>query len=158
MSETNASHFIEWEAPEFREYDKTFSWYIVLCIIVFLLAAYQAITADYFGAICMIILGVLIVLFSRRKPQIVTVRLDDEGVSLGSLRVPYKHFQHFWIVDTQDHRTLNLEASTYLKQTIIIELMDQEPNKVRKHMLRHLPEAETGMPSFSQRIAHKLRF
>jgi hypothetical protein len=149
---------LTWEAPEFKHYNKSVGWYSLLFVILFLLVAYQIITADYFGAATMVILGVLIVLFGRRKPQIVHITLNNEGVTLGDLEIPYRHFHHFWIVDTNDHKTLNLEASTYLKQTIIIELADQDPEEVRDFMQRYLPEAERVLPSFSQRMSQKLRF
>ena len=157
MSETNTVHF-EWQAHEFKPYEKSIVWYIGLCVIVSLLALYQFFVADYFGAITMVILGALIIFFAKRKPEIVQLSLDDEGVGIGELRFPYRHFKHFWIVTTKDHRTLNLEASTYLSQTVILELEDQDPEKIRKFLVKHVPESERVIPSFSQRIAHRLKF
>ncbi len=157
MSDKN-KQFLEWEAPEFQHYEKSLGWYAILIVATVLLVGYKIITADYFGATSMLILGALILFFSRRKPALVTVKLDNEGVTLGELYIPYQHFQHFWMVDTPEHKTLNLEASTYLKQTIIVELADQDPTTVRRLIARHIPEAEHTTPSFSQRIAHKLKF
>lgn len=157
MAEKN-KHHLEWEAPEFRHYEKSVGWYILLGTGIVVLVGYKIFTADYFGAASILILGVLIGLFSRRKPAIVTVRLDNQGVTMGELYIPYQHFQHFWIVDTSDHKTLNLEASTYLKQTVIIEIGDEDPGAIRRLLLRHVPEAEHTTPSFSQKIAHKLKF
>ncbi len=157
MAETNTIHF-SWEAPEFKQYDKSFGWYSALYFILLILTAYQIIVSDYFGAATMVILAVLITLFAKRKPEVVTVELDNEGVTLGKLYIPYKHFKHFWIVNTKDHKTLNLEASTYLRQTIIIELLDQDGAAIRNLLLKHLAEAENSLPSFSQRIAHRFHF
>lgn len=157
MSEENKVHFA-WEAPEFKLYEKSLFWYAALCIIVLLLSVYQLMVADYFGSLSMLILGALIILFARRKPEIVQITLDDEGVGIGDLHFPYRHFKHFWIVDTPEHKTLNLEASTYLTQTVILELEDQDPDKIRKFILKHVPETERTLPSFSQRISHRFRF
>lgn len=157
MTETR-THTLSWEAPEFKHYEKSVVWYILLFILLVLLVGYQILTSDYFGAITMIILGVLITLVSRKKPKTVTVELTGKGITLGELFIPYKHFKHFWVVDTPDHKTLNLEASTYLKQTVIVELMDQDPDEVRRLVAKHLEESETLEPSFSQRITHMFHF
>lgn len=157
MTETSP-HTLAWDAPEFKHYEKSVLWYALLIILLVLLVGYQILTADYFGAVTMIILGVLITLISRKKPQIVHIELTSKGVTLGELHIPYKHFKHFWVVDTPDHKTLNLEASTYLKQTVIIELADQDPEEVRKLVGKHLEESEILDPSFSQRIAHMFHF
>lgn len=157
MAAEHTVHFA-WEAPEFKAYEKSFFWYVALCVIVLLLSLYQFIVADYFGSLSMLILGALIVLFARRKPEIVQITLDDEGIGIGDLRFPYRHFKHFWIVDTPEHKTLNLEASTYLTQTVILELEDQDPDKIRKLIIKHVPETERTLPSLSQRIAHRFRF
>ncbi len=157
MPEENQPLF-EWEAPEFKHYEKSLSWYLLLGAAVLGLAVYQILTADYFGATTMVILGILIALFAQKKPNTVYIALDNQGITLDEMKIPYKSFQEFWIVETAEHRTLNLQASTYIKQTIIVELLEQDTAKIRKLLAKHLPEAEHNLPTFSQRIAHHLRF
>lgn len=157
MIETS-THTLTWEAPEFKHYEKSVVWYSLFFILLVLLVGYQILTSDYFGATTMIILGVLITLVSTKKPKTVTIELTSKGITLSELFIPYKHFQHFWVVDTPDHKTLNLEASTYLKQIVIVELMDQDPDEVRRLVAKHLEESEALEPSFSQRIAHMFHF
>ncbi len=50
MAEENKVHF-EWEAPEFKLYEKSFFWYTALCVVVLLLSLYQFFVADYL-ALC----------------------------------------------------------------------------------------------------------
>lgn len=155
---SNKNNYLEWEAPEFKEYAKSWIWYVGLMTIGLLLAAYQTYVGDYFGATTVIILALLVAWFANRKPEIITIILDNEGITLGNMRIPYKHFKHFWVVNTKEHKTLNLEASTYLKQTVIVELADEDPDEVRRIVSKHVQESEAAAPSFSQRIAHRFNF
>lgn len=150
--------YLEWEAPEYKEYVKSWGWYAGLIVIALLLAAYQTYVGDYFGAATIIILGVLVAWFAGRKPEVISIALTGEGIQLGDLHIPYKNFRHFWIVDTPHHKTLNLEASTYLKQIVIVELADEDPIEVRKIVGKHVDESEAIEPSFSQRIAQRFHF
>jgi uncharacterized membrane protein YobD (UPF0266 family) len=157
MSNENQT-VISWTAPEFRYYQKTLGWYVALVAIALLLIVFFIFEKDTFAAVSMAILAVLVGLFSLQKPREVSIILADSGVSFGNIHFPYKQLKYFWIVNTQNHRTLNLEASTVINHTVIIEIMDEDEEHIRKFLLRHLQEHHQTRETFAQKVSHKLKF
>jgi len=154
----NENKTISWSAPEFRHYHKNIGWYVSFVAIVILLIGFFVIEKDLFAAVSMGILGILMGLFSFQKPQIVEVELTAKSVRFGNVHFSYKHLKYFWIVNNENHKTLNFEASTFIHHTIIIELMDQNEDEIRSFLLAHLPEHHQTTETFAQKVSHKLKF
>ena len=131
---------------------------MALISIAILLIIFFVIQKDNFAAVTMGILAVLVGLFSLQKPREVTIVLGDNAVNFGSVEFPYKQIKYFWIVDTQNHRTLNLEISTVISHTLIIELLDQDEREIRNFLKQHLQEHHETRETLAQRAAHKLKF
>ncbi len=147
-----------WEAPSFRHYEKNLGWHITFWAVIILIIGYQLISGDYFGAISIAFIAALTSYLLRQKPEQVIVGLSDKGIHLNDLHVPYKNMQKFWIVDTDEHRTLNIETTAYLNHLLIVELEDQDTVVVRDILLPVVPEHENNDPTFIQRFMHHFKF
>lgn len=151
--------YFEWEAPEFKHYQKNIIWYILFGIVLAGLIALSIFRGqDYFGAATTLILGLLVLYFTHRKPAIVPIKITNRGFHIDNVHIPYRYVKQFWIVESDHHKTLNLETNTYLNSTIIVELHDQDAEPIREFLANFLPEHEAPKPSFSQRIAHRFKF
>jgi hypothetical protein len=148
---------LSWQAPEFKHYHKNLGWHITFVAIVILIIGYQIISGDYFGAISVGFIAVFAGYLLRQKPSEVSVSLSDQGLHIDDLHIPYRNMQHFWVVDTQHHRTLNIETTAYLNKLIILELEDQDPDAVREILAQNVPEHTSDQPSVVQQIMHHLR-
>ena len=150
---------LSWHASEFKEYEKNLGWYIALVACAILIMGFFVIVQkDFFAAITIGILTIMIVFFARQKPQVLEIQLNNKGVYHGQVHIPYKQIKRFWIVDKHPHRTLNLETSTYLNRLMILELDEQDPDEVREFLLEYLPEHEDSEPTFAQRVIHWFKF
>lgn len=149
---------LSWQAPEFKTYDKTTGWYVTLISITILIVGFFIIQKDIFASITTAILGALVVIFSRQKPEIVTIELDHKAVKIGNIEIPYKQIKHFWVVHKEHHKTVNMETTTLVNNMIILELNGQDPEKVRMFLSQHLPEHELTEPTPIQRLTHWLKF
>ena len=149
---------IAWQAPEFKHYQKNIAWYITLGAVAALIIGYMLIQRDLFGAVTIFLLVVFIVFFSLQRPNEVTVGLTNKGIHVGELHLPYKTIKHFWVVNNNRHKTLNMETTAYLNRIIIVELEDQDPDMVREFLMRVVPEHERTHETFAQRIMHHLKF
>ena len=150
---------ISWQAPEFRHYEKNIGWYITLVsIAVLIIGFFVILQKDYFAAITIAILTAAIVYFARQTPSIVEIHLTNKGVHHGPINVPYKQIKHFWVVDRENHKTVNFETSTYLNRLMVVELEDQDPDEIREFLLGYLPEHEETEPTVTQRLIHWLKF
>jgi hypothetical protein len=147
-----------WEAPEFRHYPKNPAWYITLTIVVALLAIYQIIQNDYFGAVSLIVIGVLIVMFARHTPKMVDMEISDQGIHINNDLIPYTRIRHFWIVNDGVHKTLNFETTAYINHILTIELEDVDADELYDFLADILPEHEKPSPTLAQRISHRFRF
>jgi hypothetical protein len=149
---------ISWTAPEFRYYEKNVGWYVTFIIIVVLLVGFFVYEHDLFAAICIAIIAIFTALFSSQKPKIVSIELTNKEVKLGVLSLPYKQLRYFWVVNNQNHKTLNLQTSTVINNTIIIELLEQNEDEIRQYLLPYLPEHQQTHETFAQRMSHKFKF
>lgn len=156
---SNPNQKIAWQAPEFRHYEKSALWYITLSLLAVLLVAYFSLKQDYFAALTMAILGAMVAFFSRQKPEIMEIELTSKHIKFGDIALPYKNLKSFWLVYNQNHKTLNLETTTYINNLVILELGETDPEEVRNFLLNYLPEhPERESETFAQKLMHGLKF
>ncbi|MCC7356874.1 MAG: hypothetical protein IT410_04680 [Candidatus Doudnabacteria bacterium] len=151
-------YILSWEAPSFKHYHKNTGWHITFWAVIVLIVGFQIISGDYFGAISIAFIAGLASYLLRQKPETMKVGLSDKGIHLNELHIPYKNMQRFWVVDTDEHRTLNIETTAYLNHLLIIELEDQNPTSIRDILLPIVPEHESNEPTFIQRLTHYFKF
>ncbi len=153
----NIQHILSWQAPEFKHYHKNLGWHITFIALVILIIGYQMISKDYFGAISIFFIAVFAGYLLKQKPAEVSISLSNQGLHIGELHIPYRNMQHFWVVDTANHRTLNIETTAYLNKLIILELEDQDPEAVREILKQGVPEHDSYEPTLIQQLMHHLR-
>jgi hypothetical protein len=63
------------------------------------------------------------------------------------------------VVNSENHKTLNLETTTYINNLVILELEDQNPEEIRSFLQDYLPEhPQNTRETFAQKLMHKLKF
>ncbi len=149
---------IAWEAPEFTHYHKNIGWYVTLISLAILLTGYELFERDLFGAVSIIIMLIFVAAFARQKPQRINIKLSTQGVHINSVHIPYKKIRHFWLVQTDAHKTLNMETTSYFHNEIVVQLDGQDPESIRTFLLPHLAEHERTHPTLAQRLMHRLKF
>lgn len=149
---------IEWQAPEFRHYPKNAAWFITFVIIVAMLIAYQVFQKDWFGAVSVAVIASMFGIFALHRPKIITIKITTLGIHIDDTNVPFNNIKQFWVVDTEHHKTLNIETTAYLNNQLHIELNDQDADEVQEILAELLPENEGQQETVAQRIAHKLKF
>ena len=156
MSSQNKT--LSWQAPEFKQYEKTAGWYATLIAVAVLVVGYFAIQRELFSAVTMVVVAAVIVYFSRQQPQLLTVTLNHRGIKFGTLFVPYKQIKHFWVVHNAHHKTLNIHTTAYLNHFLVFELEEQDPDEVRQFLLPYFQEHDEEHEALTQSIAHRFKF
>lgn len=150
---------ISWQAPEFRHYPKNTGWYITLIALSLIVIVFFIIVEkDVFAAICLALITALIIIFSRQKPEMVRIELNNVGIKFGKLMYPYKQLKYFWVVNNENHKTVNFHTAAMVNNVVILELENQNPEQVREYLLKYLPEHHETEETQVQRIMHKLKF
>ena len=152
-----AKTIFSWEAPEFKHYPKNMVWYACFVIAAGLLLTYEFLNGDYFGAVTIIILALITLALAKRKPNTIPITLSTTGVHINDLHIPYQHVRKFWLVEHKHHKTLNFETSAYLNRTVILELVDQDPEPIRVFLKEILEEHDDATPALTQHISHHLK-
>lgn len=149
---------ILWQAPEFKHYPKSYAWYVTFWAISILIVGYFFVNKDFFAGICLLILAGLVTFFAKQEPEIILVEISHKHIRFGNLVFPYQQIQHFWIVNNQHHKTLNIRTTALLNNLIILELENQDPDDVRAYLMKFVPEHPETEPTVPQKIMHKLKF
>ena len=158
MSNQNQNS-ISWDAWEFKHYAKSLGWYVTLVsIFILLIAFFVIVESDIFAAVCLGIIGILIIIFSRQLPQRVTIGLTDKGVHFGNLFYPYKQLKYFWVVNNDRHKTVNITTSALVNNTVILEIENEDPAAITDFLTQYLPEHHLTEETTAQKVMHKFKF
>lgn len=149
---------LEWKTREFEHYEKGSGWYVTLWALAFLVIAYSFYLRDYFAALTLFVIALVVYFFSKQMPGEVDVMITDKAIMLNDTRFAFRNIRNFWIVDHDISKALHFETTAYLNREIIVLLDNIEPEKVRQALKRFLPETEENYESAARRIARKLRF
>lgn len=147
-----------WTAPEYQHYQKNPAWYITFCAVLILIVGFEIIQGDYFGGICLGILGGLAIYLSTYQPKDIDISISQKGIHLGELFIPHNKIKHFWIVDSPHHKTLNLSTNALMQNMVVVELADQDPEEIREKLAGLITEVEKDQPTLSQKVTKWLRF
>ncbi len=147
-----------WEAREYPHYKKNFAWYVTASAVLVLIIGFQIVQEDIFGAVTLAILGTLAMLFATIPPKMVLVLITHKGLHVEDLFIPYNKMRHFWIVDNEKHKTLNIETRAFLQKILVLELHDQDPEKIRGLLQEALPELDETEPTISQKFMDWFKF
>lgn len=149
---------LSWQAPEFTHYEKNMGWYITLVSIAGLIVVFEFFQKDIFGGVSIAIIAAFILFFSRQKPETVTIKITRKGVYIQDTFTSFETIKYFWIVDNENHHSLNFETTSYLNHTIIIELADQDPAPLKNFLLSIVPERPRVQETLTQKLRHTFKF
>ena len=152
------NQIFSWQTKEFEHYEKGAGWYLTLTLIGLMIIAYEIWLRDYFAAVTILILLVIVHFFARQIPREITAEITDKGVRLNKAFFPYHNLKRFWIVDHDRASQVQLETTAYLNKTVIILLSGQNPDQIAKILRQYLPETRPNEETVSQRIARRLKF
>lgn len=88
---------LEWTALEYEDKERTPDWFWALGVIVVASSLAAIIYENYFFATLIILSGVLLAFFAKKKPDTVSYSLTDRGLRIRSRLYPYDNIRAFWI-------------------------------------------------------------
>jgi hypothetical protein len=92
-------HDVTWSASEYIAHEKGLSWYgLFVLAILAVVGAIYFITRDIFSTVVILALAGLVAYSAGRKPQIISYKLDDHGLTIGNKFRPYAEFRSFAVV------------------------------------------------------------
>ena len=149
---------IEWEAHEYNYYEKSLLWFLIYFIISFAILG-LAVWFKNWTFVFLIILGAsLIYIYALKPPRKIKMRIDARGITVEEKLYFYKDLKSFWIFYDPPHvKYLSLISKKLIVPQIKIPIGKQDPNEIRKMLLKFLPEEEHE-ESFADILARIIRF
>lgn len=147
---------IEWQTEEYEYRHKSSDWFWALGIIAVAGAVIAVLFGNFLFAIVIILGSVTLSLHARRRPGVVSYRIDKKGVRAGKTLYPYATLNSFCI--DEDDRFLILESDKLLVPHIFLPLpREADMDEIHGYLLQNLAEKEHGVP-ITQKVMDLIGF
>lgn len=147
-----------WQTAEYVHEEKSSDWYWTVGIITAALVIILFIFGNpLFGVILAIGVFTLAV-FSARRPNVVSVRIDDKGVFIDKTLYPFTELESFSI--DEDHRHgehLLLKSKRVVMPMLSVPIKENDIDEIRDHISSKIPETPYK-PSALHTIIDRLGF
>ncbi len=133
---------ISWQTLEYLHKDKTADWYWIVGIITLSIALIAVILNNVIFAILIIVSSFTLSLFASKKPDVITIKIDSGGITVGKTHHTYKSLDSFWVETREHYPKILIKSKKVFMPYIVIFIEDFSPEEVREELLKYLPEEE----------------
>lgn len=132
---------IEWQAPEYEFQKKNPEWFWALGIITLALFLATLLLHNFLLGLLVILAGFSLALYAGRRPNIVSFKIDVQGIHINDKMYPYENLKSFWL-DYQPpyKKELIVESKKTFMPHLNMMLEETDPVKVRSYLLQFLKE------------------
>ncbi|MFZ2522354.1 MAG: hypothetical protein WAX44_03930 [Minisyncoccia bacterium] len=145
---------ISWKTQEYHYREKSADWYWIVGVVAVSISIISIILGNVVFAILVLVSAFTLSLFASKKPNLVEVKVSDDGIMMGQTRHLYSSFESFW-VESKDGmpRMLLRSKKVYIPLTVIF-IDDIDPEKVREILARNLVEEELSEPLLEKLLVY----
>ena len=131
----------EWRAPEFDKIEKNKSWFIIPGIIAIALGII-ALLIDNILLLVLVLLGFFnFYIYAKKEPKIIKFKICEKGVEIDEKLYDFDSLRSFWIFyNPPTEKEISLRSKKTFFPYLKIQLGEQNPNEIRKYLLKFLPE------------------
>ncbi len=137
---------LTWETYEYLHTEKTSDWYWIVGIVTLSMAIIAIILNNVIFGILIIVASLVLSLFASRKPDIVTIVLDNAGVTFGKTRYPYSSLESFWFESNDAHPRVLFKSNRMFMHYLVIHADNEDADDIRDFLRQHLREEEHTEP------------
>ncbi len=140
-----------WHVHEYVYREKSPDWYWAVGIIAVSMAVTAVLFNDVLFAVFIALAFVVLMMYSKRKPHLQQIRIDDRGIEEGRVHYHYSTLDSFWVEDRYGEQKIILKSKKKTMPYIVIPIIDVDANEVRDRIRAHVPEEEHAEP-----VAHRI--
>ncbi len=134
---------MDWQAPEFEVYEKSFWWYIVAAALDIAIVIYALISNNPIMAITFILVGIVGYIYLQKDPRIIHFAITPNGIITGNEIYSFENIDSFWIFYDPPHtKILSLHTKAKAFPFVHIPIDDQDPVKIHTIISEYIPEIE----------------
>src|SRR3989344_4664431 len=131
---------LELLVPEFEYRPKGIVWHIVFGILATSAAALAWFFGDRTFTTLIAVIWMILIMRQFKKPALVTLRIDDKGLSIGTKTWEYKELKNFSIAEIETKKRLVITPSGRFQVAIKIPISD--PSSVAAKLNHYLSQVE----------------
>lgn len=148
---------IVWEAYEYVHREKSADWYWAVSIIAVSMAVTAVLFNDVLFAVFIVISFFALMIYAKRKPKLLEIKVDDRGIQEGRVHYLYSSIESFWVEDRFGESKIIMKSQKKTLPYIVIPIIDVNADDVRDHLKKFLPEEEHNEP-LAKRVMEYLGF
>ena len=150
---------MSWQYPEYPVYERSPNWVFTMGFAGVCIVIYSLVTGNFLFALIIILTGLVVYYQARQDPQDFEMKVFEHGLDVGGNFHPYKELNKFWIIYQPPHvKRLYLEFQSTWRSHLSIPLLDQDPVKLRRLLLKYLNEdLDRDTESFSDQFSRFLK-
>jgi len=149
---------ISWTAPEFEQYQKSKSWFIITGAIAGLLFLYALLTKNFLFALLIGLSYFIITTYAAKSPKEIKISITPKGIKIDRIFYQFENLKSFWIFyDPPQIKELSLRSKKTIMPYIKIHLGQESPVIIRKILIKYLPERK-HKESITDNLARQIKF
>lgn len=136
---------IVWQAPAFRYYPKSVSWYWLSLIIAILLMAFAVWQKNFLFAVFIFLAELAVFVWARRQPELIKFKIDEKGVSVAGKTYYYDELEKFCLRPDSENKIfeeLILKKKTHFNPYLKIFIEARFSSRAREILSQKLIEEE----------------
>src|SRR3989344_2476263 len=155
---------LEWSALEYEEKERNADWFWALGVIIIASSAASIIYGNYFFAMLLVLSGILLGFFAKKKPYIISYELNEKGLKIRTRLFPYENIKSFWVqTDLSDDGAgikplLFIKSERFFMPIISIPINDSLADEIQFIMLTKNITEEEMKEHLSEKIMEVLGF
>ncbi|OGI57476.1 hypothetical protein A3B85_00920 [Candidatus Nomurabacteria bacterium RIFCSPHIGHO2_02_FULL_37_13] len=154
---------LEWSALEYEEKERNADWFWALGVIIIASSAASIIYGNYFFAILLVLSGILLGFFAKKKPDIILYELNEKGLKIRTRLFPYENIKSFWVqvgqpTQIETKSTLFIKSERFFMPIISIPINDSLADEIQFIMLTKNITEEEMKEHLSEKIMEVLGF
>ncbi|HEX5456173.1 MAG TPA: hypothetical protein VFW77_02290 [Candidatus Saccharimonadales bacterium] len=149
---------VSWTASEFVDHQRGAGWYLVFFAGLILIGVLMfKFTKDYISGVAIIIAGVILAGFARRRPRQLPYEVGVQGISIGGKLYPYEGFKSFGLGQEAGAKVINLVPLQRFMPDLSVFFPPEQEADIIGVLADHLPHNDHPEKAVDK-LAKKLRF
>lgn len=157
-SEAMPGKEVTWTASEYIAHHKGPGWYMGLALTtVAVTALTYLITQDMVTAVVIVIVAIIFGVFASRQPQVLTYKLQDNGIVIEDKFYPYGEFRSFAVQEEGAINSIFLMPLKRFHPGLSLYYPPEQEDEIINTLGSYLPH-EDRQPDIVDRFMRNIRF
>lgn len=140
-----------WKVPEHEHTHKDPDWFWGIGVIVTSIAVVSIFMGNPLFAILIILGAITLFMHAIKKPEIITVKISEAGLSIGDTLFPYEELVSFFVTKSDARSFVIVKSKKVLTPRIMVPLDTKHEDDARRALAVRLREEKLEVP-----ISHQL--